>query len=62
MRPNAEDDTRSPWYEAFAPHLQPQSDSVPAAASDATGAQNAAALALVEPEDSTEALFDCYNG
>ena len=62
MPPNAEPDTRSPWYEAFAPHAHAQVDAVRRVAGAADEAESPARPEAVEPDGSTEALFDCYNG
>jgi hypothetical protein len=62
MHPDAEPDTRSPWYEAFAPHAHPQVDGVRWIAGAADGAVSPARPEAAEPDGSTEALFDCYNG
>ena len=62
MHPDAAPDTRSPWYEAFAPHSRPEGDGVRWIAGGADGVETAARPEAVEPDGSTEALFDCYNG
>jgi hypothetical protein len=63
MHPDAESETRSPWYEAFAQQAHTHVvgiDWIAAAMDD--GAEGAAQPETAEPECSTEALFDCYNG
>jgi hypothetical protein len=62
MHPDPEPDTRSPWYEAFAPHAHPHMDGVRWLAGAEDGVETAARPEAVEPDGSTEALFDCYNG
>jgi len=62
MRTDAENDTRSPWYEAFALHSHPQSDGAASVAGALAVAEIVAQVQAVEPDSSTEALFDCYNG
>ncbi len=61
MDPETERDTRSPWYEAFAPHTHPPLDGARWIAGAADGADSAPRQEAVEPDGSTEALFDCYN-
>jgi hypothetical protein len=60
MHPDTDNDTRSPWYEAFAPTPQAQLDASRSAAGAA--AETTARPETSEPDGSTEALFDCYNG
>ena len=62
MRPDAEHDTYSPWYEAFAPQPHPPFDSAPLVTGAAAGAADTASPAAAEPDGSLDALFDCYNG
>jgi hypothetical protein len=63
VHPDAQSDTRSPWYEAFAPQTRPLAAGV-RWVTDAvqTAADGAARPETVEAEWSTQALFDCYNG
>ena len=67
MHPDAEADTRSPWYETFALHMGQQGGGVgliDAAAETAaeSAAQPETRGVASEAEWSTQELFDCYNG
>jgi len=64
MSPDTENDTRSPWFEAFAPQSRPSVDQVRwvSSAADIAGADHAAQPDAADPDHSKEALFDCYNG
>ena len=62
MCPDAENDTHSPWYEAFASQTDPVLDGAHLVTGAAAGPANAASPAVAEPDGSQEALFDCYNG
>ncbi len=62
MRPDAENDTHSPWFEAFTPHSHPPLDGVRLLAGATARAEDAARPEFAEPDGATQALFDCYNG
>jgi hypothetical protein len=57
MHPDTENDTRSPWYEAFAHHTPASPEPVPASGA----VEDRPAPEVPEPDGSQQDLFDCYN-
>jgi len=62
MRPDIENDTHSPWYEAFAQQVYPPVIKIVKVAGDSSVHESVARCEVGESDGPVDALFDCYNG